>query len=80
MRQQLTDEFAVALAYGRSQFNDKQRGSDLDHVDTVHASLFWPPIERLTFDGPIGLSLAVVLGLLHCPELIRSPELTWCTV
>ena len=53
VRQQLTDEFAVALAYGRSEFNDSQRGSDLDNVNTVHASLFWSPVERLTFGGEV---------------------------
>jgi hypothetical protein len=49
IRQQLTDTFAVAAAYGRSEFNDHQVGSDLDHVDTVHISAFWSPVQRLTF-------------------------------
>lgn len=49
VRQQLTDDFAVAFAYGRSEFNDHQVGSDLDHVDTVHVSAFWSPVQRLTF-------------------------------
>ncbi|MHA1529027.1 MAG: DcaP family trimeric outer membrane transporter [Alphaproteobacteria bacterium] len=53
VRQQLNDEFAVALAYGRSESNDSQRGSDLDNVNTVHASLFWSPVERLTFGGEV---------------------------
>jgi hypothetical protein len=53
VRQQLTDEFAVAVAYGRSEFNDSRVGSDLDHVDTVHGSLFWSPVERLTFGAEV---------------------------
>ena len=36
VRQQLTDTFAFAVAYGRSGFNDSRVDSDLDHVDTVH--------------------------------------------
>ncbi len=28
-------------------------GSDLDHVDTVHGSLFWSPVERLTFGAEV---------------------------
>ncbi len=53
VRQQLTDEFAIALAYGRSEFNDSQRGSDLDTVQTVHASLFYSPVKRLTFGAEV---------------------------
>jgi hypothetical protein len=49
IRQQLTDTFAVAAAYGRAEFNDSRVGSDLDHVDTVHLSAFWSPVQRLTF-------------------------------
>ena len=53
VRQQLTDTFAVAVAYGRAEFNDHQRGSDLDHVQTVHGSLFWSPVERVTFGAEV---------------------------
>ena len=53
VRQQLTDTFAVAIAYGRAEFNDHQRGSDLDHVDTIHGTLFWSPIERVTFGAEV---------------------------
>ncbi|MCH8952798.1 MAG: porin [Proteobacteria bacterium] len=53
VRQQLTDTFAVAIAYGRAEFNDSRVGSDLDTVQTIHGSLFWSPVERLTFGAEV---------------------------
>jgi hypothetical protein len=52
-RQQLTDTVSAAVAYGRSEFNDHEVGSDLDHVDTIHGTLLWSPHERLTFGGEV---------------------------
>ena len=53
VQQQLTDTFSVAVAYGRAEFMDSFAGSDLDTVQTVHGSLFWTPIERVTFGAEV---------------------------
>ncbi|MFQ5565319.1 MAG: DcaP family trimeric outer membrane transporter [Paracoccaceae bacterium] len=51
--QDLSDEFTVGVAYGRAEFMDSFSGSDLDTVNTVHGTLFWSPIERLTFGAEV---------------------------
>lgn len=53
IRQEITKEIAAQLTYGRAQFEESRRPTDLDNVNTVHASLFWTPIPRLTFGGEI---------------------------
>jgi len=51
--QQLTDDITVAAAFGRSQFEDSFSPRDLDNTNSVHASLFWTPIERLMIGGEV---------------------------
>jgi hypothetical protein len=53
IRQEITKEVAAQLTYGRAQFEESRRPTDLDNVNTVHASLFWTPIPRLTFGGEL---------------------------
>jgi len=53
VQQQLTDELMAAVAYGRADFMDKALPSSLDHVNTIHGSLFWSPHERITFGAEL---------------------------
>lgn len=53
IQQKLTDELTVALAYGRSEFMDSRMPGDLDNVNTVHGTLLWSPIPRLTFGAEV---------------------------
>ncbi len=53
MLQELTDEFTIGVAYGRAEFMDSFSGSDLDTVNTIHGTLLWSPIERLTFGAEV---------------------------
>ena len=53
VQQQLTDTVSVAVAYGRAEFNDHHAATDLDTVQTIHGSLFWSPLERLTFGAEV---------------------------
>lgn len=53
VNQKVTDTVTVGLVYGRSQFEDSVRASDLDFVQTVHATALWSPIPRLTFGAEV---------------------------
>jgi opacity protein-like surface antigen len=53
VEQQITDTFSVGLTYGRSHFDEGAVGSSLETVQTVHASMFYRPIPRLTFGGEV---------------------------
>jgi len=48
LRQQLTPKWAAGLAYGRYEAMDTFAATDLRAVNTVHASLFYTPIPRIT--------------------------------
>ncbi len=54
LSQALTDDLTAAVAYGRFQVEDQvDLGSDLANTNSVHTSLFWNPIDRLTFGGEV---------------------------
>lgn len=47
--QKVTDDVTASLAYGRYEVLDNRNGpSGLESVNTLHATLFWSPIERFT--------------------------------
>lgn len=45
----LTNDVQVLLAYGRYEAMDTFRPGDLDNTNSVHATLFWNPIDFVTF-------------------------------
>jgi hypothetical protein len=51
--QALTDEITVAAAFGRTEIEDSFAPTDLDNTNSVHASLFWRPIDRLMIGGEV---------------------------
>lgn len=52
--QALTDTLTAGVAYGRFQVEDRlDLDSDLANTNSVHTSLFWNPIDRLTFGGEV---------------------------
>ncbi len=53
VQQKLTDELTLGVAYGRSKFKDTFGPTDLDNVNTVHGTLLWSPIKRLTFGAEV---------------------------
>jgi hypothetical protein len=54
LSQDLTDELTAAVAYGRFQVEDQVAlGADLANTNSVHTSLFWNPLDRLTIGGEV---------------------------
>lgn len=53
VQQKLTDQITFGIAYGRTEFMDDRLPTDLDNVNTVHGTLLWSPIPRLTFGGEV---------------------------
>ena len=51
--QQITPKVKAALAYGRYEALDTFGPGDVESLDTVHASLFWKPVDRLTVGGEV---------------------------
>ena len=45
----LTDNVQALLAFGRYEALDTFRPGDLDNTNSVHATLFWSPIDFVTF-------------------------------
>jgi hypothetical protein len=45
----LTDNVQALLAFGRYEAIDSFRPGDLDNTNSVHATLFWSPIDFVTF-------------------------------
>ena len=45
--QKVTEEITVAAAFGRTEIEDSFAPEDLKNTNSVHASLFWRPIDRL---------------------------------
>lgn len=53
VRQQFAEDWAAGLAYGRFDVEDSFAPDDLDNVNTVHASLFWTPVDRLAVGAEV---------------------------
>jgi len=51
--QAFTPELTGAVAFGRYQVEETFAPDDLDHVNTVHTSLFYSPLDRVTFGGEV---------------------------
>jgi len=51
--QAVTEEITVAAAFGRTEIEDSFAPDDLENTNSVHASLFWRPIERLMIGGEV---------------------------
>ena len=51
--QKVTDEITVAAAFGRTEIEDSFAPDDLENTNSVHASLFWRPIDRLMIGGEV---------------------------
>ena len=50
---QFTDEILGQVVYGRSEFLDTFADTDVESVNTVHTSVFWTPLDRVTFGGEV---------------------------
>jgi len=51
--QKITEEVEALVAYGRYEAIDTFAPSDLDNTNSVHATLLWTPIDRLTFGAEV---------------------------
>ncbi len=51
--QQITPKIKAGLTYGRYEALDTFAPGDVESLDTVHASLFWKPLDRLTVGGEV---------------------------
>ena len=51
--QQVTDKVTLGLAYGRYEALDTFGPNDLDNVNTVHATAFYSPTDRVTLGGEL---------------------------
>jgi len=51
--QALTPTVTAALAYGRYQAEDAFADEDLDNTNSIHGTLFWSPIKRVTFGSEV---------------------------
>lgn len=49
----LTDNITLGLAYGRYEALDTFGPNDLEAVNTIHATAFWNPTERVTIGGEV---------------------------
>lgn len=45
----VTETVTAGIAYGRYQAEDTFADGDLDNTNSIHGSLFWKPIDRVTF-------------------------------
>lgn len=57
VQQKLTDDLTGALAYGRYDVTDSVSPTAVDSLQTIHASLFWRPVDRVTFGAEAILGL-----------------------
>lgn len=51
--QAFTPSLTGAVAFGRYQVEETFAPDDLDNVNTVHTSLFYSPLDRVTFGGEV---------------------------
>lgn len=47
------DKWDVGLSYGFYEVEDTFAGTDTDQLQTVHASLFWHPVDRMTVGAEV---------------------------
>ncbi|MEM7506438.1 MAG: DcaP family trimeric outer membrane transporter [Pseudomonadota bacterium] len=53
LQQQLTEDLTGAVAYGRYDVFEAFGPGDIDTLQTVHGSLFWSPVDRVTFGAEV---------------------------
>jgi len=51
--QQVTEDLLALVAFGRYEAMDSFAPGDLDNTNSLHATLFWTPIDRLTIGGEV---------------------------
>ncbi|MGI9504540.1 MAG: hypothetical protein ACR2RE_15960 [Geminicoccaceae bacterium] len=49
----MTETVTAGLAYGRYQVEDTFADDDLDNTNSIHRTVFWSPIDRVTFGQEI---------------------------
>lgn len=49
IQQKLTDDLTAAIAYGRYEILEDLAPTSIDNLQTIHGSLFWSPVDRVTF-------------------------------
>lgn len=49
----VTETITAGLAYGRYQAEDTFADGDLDNTNSVHGTVFWSPLDRVTFGQEI---------------------------
>ncbi|MEM8759725.1 MAG: hypothetical protein AAGE83_05280, partial [Pseudomonadota bacterium] len=53
VQQKVTDDLTLAVAYGRFDVFDTFLPDDIDTLQTLHASAFFTPFDRVTFGGEV---------------------------
>ncbi|MEO1723553.1 MAG: DcaP family trimeric outer membrane transporter [Pseudomonadota bacterium] len=53
LQQKVTDDLTLAVAYGRFDVFDTFLPDDIDTLQTLHASAFFTPFDRVTFGGEV---------------------------